>query len=96
MIHIGRRRGVQYLKPNAEAEVLEVIYAQAFKLNPGSEWEPGGINNPPAIGYRLKVIRHPTRGGEIIEYPFRDDETYKPRFKVGSIALVYIPLVHIP
>lgn len=95
MIH-KRRRGAQYAKPNAEAEVLEITYAMPYIFDPGSEWSPGGINNPPAVGYVLKVIKHPTRVGEIIEYPFRDDETYKPRFKVGSIASVYIPLVYVP
>ncbi len=95
MIHI-RRREAQYRKPNAEAEVLEIIYAMAFKHDPGSEWSPGGINNPPAVGYRLKIIKHPTRAGEILEYPFRDGEAYSPRFRVGSIALVYIPLVYVP
>jgi hypothetical protein len=94
-IHM-RRREAQYRKPNAEAEVLEIMYAMPFIFDQGSEWSPGGVNNPPAVGYRLKVIKHPTRAGEILEYPFRDGETYNPRFKVGSIALVYIPLLHIP
>jgi len=81
-------------QPNAEAKVLQILYGPAFNSAPGAEWSRGGINNKPAIGYRLQIVKHPTRAGEVLTCPLRDDEDpYDPDYKVGEVGLIYVPLI---